>query len=134
MQLPMTPALAVLGLSTAALIMLVLVLRPSRGTRAELADGVQKVDVVVKGHYRPDVIVARRGIPLRLSFIRREDDVCSERVIFAGFKINRYLPPFATTEVEILPDHTGDFLFTCQMGMYHGRLLVRESDSRTGSI
>jgi len=88
--------------------------------RAESRD----VTVVVKGGYSPDLIVARRGVPLRLVFDRRESSPCSDEIVFPDFGVRRALPAFAKTEVEIVPDRTGEFEFTCGMNMLHGKLLV----------
>lgn len=101
--------------------------RVGRGTRAFLAeDGVQEVEIVVRGRYRPDKVIVRGDIPVRLLFNRQEDVSCSERVIFPDFQQERWLAPFATTAVQFIPTRTGEFLFTCATGMYQGRLLVEE--------
>ncbi len=86
--------------------------------------GAQEVTVVVKGGYTPDLIVARRGVPLRLVFDRRENSPCSDEIVFPDFGIRRALPAFAKTELEILPERNGEFEFTCGMNMLHGKLLV----------
>ncbi|MCL4464571.1 MAG: cupredoxin domain-containing protein [Chloroflexi bacterium] len=86
----------------------------------------QEAYVIVRGRYRPGSITAWRGIPLRLTFVRQDEDPCSERVIFSGLGVDRYLPAHAATEVTLLPLRTGEFLFTCQMGMYQGTLVVKE--------
>ncbi len=86
--------------------------------------GAQEVTVVVKGGYSPDLIVARKGIPLRLVFDRRENSPCSDEIVFPDFGVRRALPAFAKTPLEILPDRSGEFEFTCGMNMLHGKLLV----------
>ncbi len=86
--------------------------------------GAQEVTVVVKGGYTPDLIVARKGVPLRLVFDRRENSPCSDEIVFPDFGIRRALPAFAKTEVELVPDRGGEFEFTCGMNMLHGKLLV----------
>ncbi len=96
-------------------------------TRATVAgDGVQEATVVVRGRYRPATVVVERGIPVRLLFDRQEDQACSERVIFSDSQQERWLAPFATTVVQFIPTRSGEFLFTCAMGMYQGRLVVQE--------
>ncbi|MBF8266556.1 MAG: copper-translocating P-type ATPase [Dehalococcoidia bacterium] len=93
--------------------------------RASLTvDGYQKARVVINGRYRPDMLRVQQGVPVRLRFLRREDNPCSERVIFAGFGIDRRLPAFQETTVEFVPTVAGTFLFTCQWGMYRGSLVV----------
>ena len=96
------------------------------GARAVVGnDGVQEMTIVVRGHYRPATVVVRRGVPVRLLFDRQESDPCSERVIFSDFHQERWLAPFATTAVQFIPTRSGEFLFTCAMGMYQGRLIVK---------
>lgn len=86
--------------------------------------GSQEVTVVVRGGYSPDLIVARKGVLLRLVFDRRESSPCSDEIVFPDFGVRRALPAFAKTEVDIVPDRTGEFEFTCGMNMLHGKLLV----------
>jgi plastocyanin domain-containing protein len=88
-------------------------------------DGAQESSIVVRERYRPSVIVARCGVPLRLRFTRDEEDPCSERVIFPDFGVSRSLPAHRTTIVELTPLDEGEFLFTCALGMYQGTLIVR---------
>jgi P-type Cu+ transporter len=86
--------------------------------------GVQEVRVTVRGGYTPDVIQARTGMPLRITFDRQEDGDCSSRVLFPEFALSRFLTPFAETTIELTPRHPGTFGFACGMNMLHGRLLV----------
>jgi predicted small metal-binding protein len=97
----------------------------SRPARARLtADGAQEATIVVRERYGPAVIVARNGVPLRLRFVRDEENPCSQKVIFPDFGISRSLPAYRTTTIEIAPQRKGEFLFTCEMGMYQGTLVV----------
>ena len=97
----------------------------TRPQRARLgADGVQDVSIIVRRRYRPAAIVVRCGVPLRLKFVRDEDSPCSQTVIFPDFGISRSLPAHRTTAIELTPDRAGEFLFTCEMGMYQGILIV----------
>jgi len=86
--------------------------------------GAQEVTVVVRGGYTPDLIVARRGVPLKLVFDRRETSPCSDEVVLPEFGIRRALPAFAKTALEIVPERPGEFEFTCGMNMLHGKILV----------
>ena len=91
--------------------------------------GVQRVRIRVERGYDPEVITLRAGLPAVLEFQREEEDPCSERVILDGFGRNVFLPAFETTEVEIQPDETGTFDFSCGMGMLKGRIVVRDADA-----
>jgi|SRR5688500_15683421 len=89
--------------------------------------GVQEIKVVVEGGYAPDVIVVKRGQPVRLDFYRNETASCSDRVIFGDFGIARDLPAFKTTSIEFTPDKAGEFTFACGMNMMRGKLVVEAS-------
>lgn len=88
------------------------------------AAGVQEIKVTVRGGYSPDVIVVKRGRPVRLDFYRDETASCSEQVIFGDFGIARDLPAFKTTPIEFTPQEPGEFTFTCGMNMIRGKLIV----------
>lgn len=92
---------------------------------AALTDaGVQEVKITIKGGYSPDVIVVKRGVPVRLEFFRDETASCSDQVILGDFGIARDLPAYKTTAIEFTPDKAGEFSFTCGMNMLHGTLVV----------
>ncbi len=101
---------------------------PKRAKRAELRGGVQEVEITVRGGYSPDVIRARRGVPLRLVFDRQESGDCTSRVLFSDFGVSAALPAFERTAVDLVPDKAGEFGFACGMNMIHGTLLVEEPE------
>ncbi len=86
--------------------------------------GVQEVKSVVKGGYSPDVIVVKKGTPVRLDFYRDETADCSDTIVFGDFKIRKPLPAFKTTAIEFTPEKEGEYVFTCGMGMMRGKLIV----------
>jgi plastocyanin domain-containing protein len=88
------------------------------------ASGVQELDVVVKGGYTPDVIVVKAGKPLRLNFNRQETAGCSEMVLFPDFNKSAKLPTGEIVPVEFTPTKPGEYGFSCQMGMFRGKLVV----------
>jgi plastocyanin domain-containing protein len=89
------------------------------------AGGVQVVDVIVKGGYRPAAIVAEAGRPLLLNFTRRESTPCGEEVVLPEFGLRAHLPEDKTVPVEITPAAPGEYEFTCGMNMYKGKIVVR---------
>ena len=91
---------------------------------ATTSTGYQEAMVLVKGGYTPDVIVVQHGKPVRLNFRREETAACSEMVIFNDFGKSAQLPTGVTVPVEFLPDKPGEFEFSCQMGMFRGKLIV----------
>ena len=91
---------------------------------AAISSAGQEATVVVHGGYQPSVIRAFTGSRLRISFERREDGDCSSRVVFPALGVNRFLPPFATTTLELPTGRPGNFEFSCAMNMIHGTLIV----------
>ena len=89
--------------------------------------GVQEIKVTVKGGYSPDVIVVKKGVPVRLNFYRDETSSCSEQVVFSDFGIAKDLPAFKTTPIEFTPDQAGEFNFVCGMNMLRGKLIVEQN-------
>jgi len=87
-------------------------------------EGIQEVKVIVKGGHSPDVIVVKRGIPVRINFYRDETAECSDTIVFGDFKIRKPLPAFKTTPIEVAPEKPGEYTFTCGMGMIRGKLIV----------
>lgn len=91
--------------------------------RARLdASGHQLVEITVRGGYRPNVIRARAGMPLRIVFRRDDDDACSERVVFSAPRLDRRLAPAGTTTVDLPAQPPGEIRFTCGMGRYRGHI------------
>ena len=96
-------------------------------TRAAVgAFGVQNVTIAVAGGYDPSTVRVRRGMPVRLTFDRRETSGCSEEVVIPDFRIRRFLPAHEKTAVEFTPTTAGTVEFTCGMGMLRGRIVVEE--------
>ncbi|MEV8438692.1 heavy metal translocating P-type ATPase [Actinosynnema sp. NPDC051121] len=105
---------------------------PRRARSAELADGVQRVEVTVRGGYRPDIIRVRQNVPLELVFNRGESGDCTSHVVFPDLGVDAALPAFTRTTVRIDPDRAGKFGFACGMNMIHGTLVVDPADGPLG--
>jgi plastocyanin domain-containing protein len=115
----------ILGLSLIALVNWYFLLSKREVTQARVEAGrVQAVRVMVKGGYSPDVIVVKRGVPVRIDFFRDESAECSDTIVFGDFNIRRPLPAFKTTSIEFTPQRPGEYTFTCGMGMLKGKLIV----------
>ncbi len=97
---------------------------PRRARTAELAGGVQRVTVTVRGGYSPNMIRARPGVPLELVFDRQESGDCTSRVVFPDLALSASLPAFQRTTVRLVPPSAGSFGFACGMNMIHGTLIV----------
>lgn len=104
------------------------VVHPGHGatTRARRrSDGSQEVRVVVHHGYHPDRIELTAGVPATIRFQRREDDPCSEVLVSELFPSEYHLAPNAETVVRFTPASAGTFAFTCGLGMFSGRIVVR---------
>jgi len=87
--------------------------------------GDQVVEITVDHRYRPQSIVARAEVPLRLVFHRMDDEPCSERVVFSSPHIDRRLAPHGDTTIVLPPQPPGEVRFTCAMGRYRGQIELR---------
>src|SRR6266581_2275302 len=105
---------------------------PRRARAAELSGGVQRVMVTVRGGYSPDVIRARRGVPLEVVFDRQESGDCTSRVVFPDLAVNASLPAFGRTTVRLDPATAGQFGFACGMNMIHGTLIIDPASEQAG--
>ena len=97
---------------------------PRKAVAAVLAGGVQRLEVTVKGGYRPEVIRVRQGVPVELTFDRQETGDCTSRVVFPDFRASATLPADQRTTVRLDPAEAGEFGFACGMNMIHGTLIV----------
>ena len=86
--------------------------------------GPQEITITVAGGYKPDTIVAKKGMPLKLVFDRRETNPCTDEVVLPEFGIRQALPPHARTVIEVTPEREGEFPFSCGMNMLHGKIKV----------
>lgn len=94
------------------------------GVQVAVVAGIQQVPITVKGGYTPDVIVVKRGQPVRLLFTRQESAMCSEMVVFDKIGKSAKLPEGETVTIEFTPEETGEIPFQCQMGMLRGKVIV----------
>lgn len=97
----------------------------NKGVAVAEVGGVQEVPIRVKGGYDPDVIVVKRGKPVRLLFNRQESSVCSEMVVLDSIGKSASLPEGETVAIEFTPQEAGEIPFQCQMGMLRGKLIVQ---------
>ena len=93
-------------------------------SRTHRDDVSQQVSVVIRGGYTPARVEAVAGLPLRITFDRRESGDCTGRVVFPELGITRALPANTKTAVDLLPEQVGQFGFSCAMNMIHGTLIV----------
>lgn len=84
-----------------------------------------EVDIVVEGGYKPEVISIPRGKPTKINFLRKDASSCLEEVVLGDFKIRKYLPLNQKVSIELNPQKSGEFTFSCGMNMFHGKVIVK---------
>lgn len=93
--------------------------------RAERLSAQQPIDILVKdGVYQPAMIEVPAGQPLTLRFTRHDATACAEKVVFGTLGIGGDLPLGKPQTVNLPALQPGSYDFTCQMGMYRGRLIA----------
>lgn len=94
--------------------------------KAAHVDRNAPVDIQVKnGTYQPAAVEVPAGQPVRLNFTRYDATPCAEKVVFASLGITADLPVERTQSVSLPALKPGTYEFTCQMGMYRGRLIAK---------
>ena len=114
----------IIGLALIALVVWYLWLYRREGVQLAVVAGVQEATIKVKGGYDPDVVVVKKGKPVRLNFLRQESAMCSEMVIFDKLQKSAKLPEGETVSIEFTPMQDGEIPFQCQMGMLRGKVIV----------
>lgn len=83
------------------------------------------INILIDGGYKPERISIPYGQKTRLIFERKDSSACLEDVIIADFKVRKFLPLNEKIEIIITPNKKGIFDFSCGMGMFHGKLIVK---------
>ncbi|KKW23787.1 MAG: Cupredoxin family domain protein [Candidatus Kaiserbacteria bacterium GW2011_GWB1_52_6] len=83
------------------------------------------VDIIVDGGYSPEAISIAKGKTTKLNFIRKDPQACLEEVVLGDFRIRKQLPLNQKITVELTPQRSGEFVYTCGMNMYHGKIIVK---------
>lgn len=93
-----------------------------KGKEVQVSD---TVDIIVSGGYSPETVVVPLGKTTKLNFIRQDPSDCLAEVVLGDFKIKKELPLNQKVTVEITPTRAGEYAYSCSMGMYHGKIVVR---------
>ena len=75
--------------------------------------------------YQPGSLKLRRGVPARVTFIRKIEETCGKAIAIPEYNIRRELPLNEPVVVEFTPNKAGELKFTCGMGMLRGTLIVQ---------
>jgi plastocyanin domain-containing protein len=80
---------------------------------------------VKDGVYQPASVEVPLKRSIILRFIREDATPCAEYVIFPSLNINRQLPLGKPVDIPVTLSSPGTYEFTCQMGMYRGKLVAK---------
>ena len=80
---------------------------------------------VAAGGYRPEEFKLKKGVPARVTFIRKTEDECGEEVVFPDYNIRRKLPVNRPVTIAFTPRKSGTFNFACGMDMMRGKVIVQ---------
>jgi plastocyanin domain-containing protein len=82
------------------------------------------IDVLVdKGVYSPAQIHVKAGEPVTLRFTRKAASPCAAIVVFSDLSESIELPLNEPVTITLQPE-VGEYAFSCEMGMYQGKLVV----------
>jgi plastocyanin domain-containing protein len=93
--------------------------------QADLANGRQEGQVVVKGGYEPEVLYLKQGVPAEVTFKMEDKTACLSRLVFSSLGVDKDLSKEKLAKVQIPTDKAGEIDYACGMDMFHGKIVVR---------
>lgn len=95
--------------------------RKTQGTQAILDGAVQKITLsIIESGYSPRTIRVKKNVPVELTLTSKDVYSCALDFHLRAFGIREFLQPNDTKVVRFTPQTTGNYPFTCGMGMYTG--------------
>lgn len=93
--------------------------------QADLANGRQEGQVVVKGGYEPEVLYLKQGVPAEVTFKMEDKTACLSHLVFSSLGVDKDLSKKKLAKVQIPTDKAGEIDYACGMDMFHGKIVVR---------
>jgi len=89
----------------------------------EIKEGVQYVNIQVRGGYFPRIVSAKADIPTKLIMKTNETYDCSSALVIKSIGYQKNLPPTGETIIDVGTKKKGENLEgACSMGMYGFRV------------
>ena len=86
---------------------------------------VQSVRVTLtENGYQPGSFKLCKGVPARVTFVRKTDDTCGDEILLPHYKIKRELAFNRPVVVEFTPQRCGEFSFFCGRNVLQGKVIV----------
>ncbi|MEQ1822824.1 MAG: cupredoxin domain-containing protein [Fimbriimonadaceae bacterium] len=88
--------------------------------------GLQTAMITIDGgKYTPSVISVEKGKPVEITFTGGKDLGCGGTVVFKSLKMSKDVESGKTVTFNFTPKEAGEIPFTCSMGMYDGKVVVK---------
>lgn len=100
--------------------------KQTTGAKSQKVSKAQTVRVELgENGYQPRSFKLKKGVPARVTFVRRIEETCGKEISLPEYNIRRELPLNKPVTVEFTPTKAGEFNFTCGMGMLRGTVVVQ---------
>lgn len=83
------------------------------------------VKIDVKNGYEPQTVEVPKGITTKLVFNRTNPSLCLTKVRSTDLNFEQDLPLNEDVTISIAPDKAGEYDYSCGMGMFHGKVVVK---------
>lgn len=90
----------------------------------KIPEGAFKI-LVSKDGFTPQEVSFKKGQPLKLAFIRIDEENCGDEVVFKDLNIRKKLPVGEVVMIDIPTDKTGEMSFSCGMDMLKGKIIIQ---------
>lgn len=92
-------------------------------SEVKIPEGAYKI-VVSKDGFAPEEISYKKGQPLKLAFVRIDEENCGGEIVFKDLNIKKKLPVGEVVTVDVPTDKSGEINFACGMNMYKGKIVI----------
>jgi hypothetical protein len=93
---------------------------------AKVVKGVQKLAVTIDGgKYSPAAILVKKGLPVELTFVGGKSLGCGGTIVFKSLNITKSVSTGKSVIVKFTPKVAETISFTCGMGMFDGKVIVK---------
>lgn len=93
-------------------------------TEAVQKEGYQEVSIhITQSRYSPNVIIAKKNIPLKLHFTTDNTPSCAQDLVIPDYNIRQIITK--PTIIELQPKKEGTYPFRCSMDMARGKIIIQ---------
>lgn len=93
-------------------------------SEAKIPDGAFKI-VVSKEGFTPQEITYKKGQPLKLAFVRVDEENCGSEIVLKELNIKKKLPVGEVVTVDIPIDKPGEINFGCKSEAMKGKIVIQ---------